>query len=90
MGGFVLPRPPVFSPLTPPQIFSRERRLEAIFNKLTMPPTEMPYGSAVPMPPHACQQTALEADGALRLSSRGEVGIMARVLHDEALCPTRG
>ena len=40
--------------------------------------------------PHACQQTALEADGALRLSSRGEVGIMAGVLHDEALCPTRG
>src|SRR4029453_16508075 len=35
--GFVLPRTPVFSPLTPPQIFSRERRLGAIFNKLTMP-----------------------------------------------------
>ena len=35
---FVLPRTPVFSPLTPPQIFSRERRLGAIFNKLTMPP----------------------------------------------------
>ena len=34
---FVLPRTPVFSPLTPPQIFSRERRLGAICNKLTMP-----------------------------------------------------
>ena len=56
-----------------------------------MRPTEMPYGSAVSMRPHACQQTALfEADGALRLSSRGEVGIMAGVRHDEALCPTRG
>jgi len=44
MGGFVLPRPPVFSPLTPPQIFSRERRLEAIFNKLTMPLLAPIYG----------------------------------------------
>src|SRR4030095_1145001 len=35
--GLVLPRTPVFSPLTPPQIFSRERRLGVIFNKLTMP-----------------------------------------------------
>ena len=32
----------------------------------------------------------VEADGALRLSSRGEVGIMAGVLHEEAPCPTRG
>ena len=30
---FVLPRTPVCSPLTPPQIFSRERRLGAIFNQ---------------------------------------------------------
>ena len=37
MHGFVLARTPVFSPLTQPQIFSRERPLEAIFNKLTMP-----------------------------------------------------
>jgi hypothetical protein len=35
--GFVLARPPVFSPLTHLQIASRERRLVAIFNKLTMP-----------------------------------------------------
>jgi hypothetical protein len=33
----VLSRTPVFSPLTHPQISSRERRLVAIFNKLTMP-----------------------------------------------------
>src|SRR5262249_46502454 len=44
----------------------------------------------VPMPPHPCQQTAIEAGGALRLSSRREGGIMAVVLHDEAPCPTRG
>ena len=30
-------RPPAFSPLTHPHISSRERRLVAIFNKLTMP-----------------------------------------------------
>src|SRR6266508_5938183 len=36
--GFVLVRPPVFSPLTHPQISPRERRLVAIFNTLTMPP----------------------------------------------------
>jgi hypothetical protein len=37
MYGFVRARPPAFSPLTHPQISSRERRLVAIFNKLTMP-----------------------------------------------------
>ena len=36
LGGFVLSRTPGFSLLTPPQIFSRERCLGAIFNKLTM------------------------------------------------------
>ena len=35
--GFVLPRTPVFSLLIHPQISSREKRLGAIFNKLTMP-----------------------------------------------------
>src|SRR4029453_8584929 len=35
--GFVLSRTPIFSPLTHPQISSRERRLGAIFNKLTIP-----------------------------------------------------
>ena len=35
--GFVLSRTPVFSPLTQPQSFLRERPLDAIFNKLTMP-----------------------------------------------------
>ena len=44
----------------------------------------------VPRPPHPCQQTASEADGVLRLSSRREVVIMAVVLHEEAPCPTRG
>ena len=34
---FVLARTPVFSPLIHPQIFSRNRNLVAIFNKLTMP-----------------------------------------------------
>jgi Transposase IS116/IS110/IS902 family len=37
MYGFVLSRTPEFSPLTHPQISSRERRLIGIFNKLTMP-----------------------------------------------------
>src|SRR5262245_22220331 len=49
--GFVLSRPPVFSPLTHPQIFSRERPLDAIFNKLTMPscmPTSLLQPSYVP------------------------------------------
>jgi hypothetical protein len=55
-----------------------------------MRPTEMSYDSALSMPPHPCQQTAIEADGALRLSSRGEIVIIAVVLHDEAPCPTRG
>jgi hypothetical protein len=44
----------------------------------------------VALPPYSCQETAIEANGALRLSSCGEVGIMAVVLHDEAPCPTRG
>jgi len=35
--GFMPSRTPVFSPLTHPHIASRERRLVAIFNKLTMP-----------------------------------------------------
>jgi hypothetical protein len=35
---FVLSRTPVFSPLTHPQISSRERRLVVIFHTLTMPP----------------------------------------------------
>jgi hypothetical protein len=34
--GFMPSRTPVFSPLTHPHISSRERRLVAIFNKLTM------------------------------------------------------
>src|SRR5262245_15923869 len=35
--GFVLSRTPVFSLLTHPQISSKERRLVAIFHKVTMP-----------------------------------------------------
>src|SRR5262245_1077039 len=46
--GFVLSRTPVFSPLTQPQIFSRERPLDAIFNKLTMPLCGMPGGCLLP------------------------------------------
>ena len=48
----------------------------------------LPEGAAVPRPPHPYQQCAIAADGALPLSSRGEVGIMAGVLHDEAPCPS--
>jgi hypothetical protein len=45
-------------------------------------------GAYGPSPPHPCSQTATDADGALRLSSRRKVGIMAGVLHDEAPGPT--
>ena len=37
MHGFVVSRTPAFSPLTHAHIFSRERRLGAIFDKLTIP-----------------------------------------------------
>jgi len=42
------------------------------------------------MPPNSCQQTAIQDDGALRLSLRGDVVIMAALQHDQVPCPTRG
>src|SRR5262249_46494791 len=47
--GLVRARIPVFSPLTHPQIASKDRRLATIFDKLPMPSAGLPRGT-----PHGC------------------------------------